>query len=87
MLISQVLERLLKFKVKVLSLCKFFERSVQYLGHVIGKQGDYSTDEKLKAIPKALQNNGVNCLKSPLYSVQSNGLGECHLKIVKIALF
>lgn len=54
LLVDQVLQRLSEKNVKVKwEKCKFYQKSVEYLGHVIDEDGIHPTDEKLKAIREA----------------------------------
>lgn len=63
--LEEVLTRLERYNVKVkLSKCKFFQSSVEYLGHRIDKEGLHPTDEKVAAIVKAPKPNNVTELKS-----------------------
>lgn len=60
----EMLTRLERYNVKVkLSKCKFFQSSVEYLGHHIDREGLHPTDEKVTAIVKAPKPNNVTELR------------------------
>lgn len=66
-LVREVLNRLQKSGVKVnLAKCKFFESSVDYLGHTIDEQGIHPTKEKLRAIIEAPEPQDLTQLRAYL---------------------
>lgn len=66
-LVHEVLSRLEHYEVKVnLSKCRFYEGSVEYLGHRIDKDGIHPTTEKLRAIQDAPEPQNVTQLRAYL---------------------
>lgn len=62
-----MLKRLLEFNVKVnKKKCKFYQTSVEFLGHVLDKEGVHPTKEKIKCIENAPIPKSVSELKSYL---------------------
>lgn len=61
----KVLSRLQTYNVRVNEKkCKFFETSVEFLGHIIDANGIHPTNEKIECIQKALSPQNVTQLKS-----------------------
>lgn len=66
-ILELVLERLNEYNVRInLSKCKFFETSVQFLGHVISPNGIHPSPEKVKAILDAPPPDSLSKLQSYL---------------------
>ena len=52
--LSQVFERLQQYGLKVnLSKCRFFQHTVEFLGHSISPIGIQPTDERVKGVVEA----------------------------------
>lgn len=63
--VRKVFLRLEKYNIKVNeSKCRFFEQSVEYLGHRIDEEGIYPTKEKIRAITEAPEPENVSQLRS-----------------------
>lgn len=65
--LDEVLMRLERYGLRVkLSKCQFMQKSIEYLGHCIDKEGLHHTNEKVAAIVDAPKPNNVNELWSIL---------------------
>ncbi|XP_050521685.1 uncharacterized protein K02A2.6-like [Daktulosphaira vitifoliae] len=65
--LDEVLTRLNEFNIRInLKKCKFFESSVNYLGHTIDEMGIRPMKQKLEAIKEAREPTNLNELKAYL---------------------
>ena len=62
--LEEVLKRLSEHRVKTKDKCRFFEDSVEFLGHMIDAKGIHTTPDKLQAIVDAPAPRNVNELRS-----------------------
>ncbi|XP_050509696.1 uncharacterized protein K02A2.6-like isoform X1 [Diabrotica virgifera virgifera] len=66
-ILGKVLSKLSEFNVKLnVDKCRFFENQVEYLGHLIDKDGIHPTKEKLRAIVDAPEPRDLTQLRSYL---------------------
>ena len=72
--LEEVLKRLEKYGLRVRrSKCKFFANSVEYLGHLIDKEGIHPLEKKVEAIISAKTPQNLEQLQSFLGMVNYYG--------------
>ncbi|XP_052562119.1 uncharacterized protein K02A2.6-like [Culex pipiens pallens] len=85
--LEEVLRRLQKFGLRLkLEKCKFFERSVKYLGHIVDQNGTRPDPEKTKAIAEMPAPTDVSTLRAFLGAINYYGKYIPHMRNLRYPL-